>query len=197
MSKKIDEMRRTATDKPEPKVADTKVATPEEDWLTKMLEDLKDTKKELDKIDPKALKEVQDKLCEKVENHQKTLDDHESRIAKLEKATAASATVVASTAAPVVATVGASAPTPVMVPSDYDKLYPKTPTPHHVTPAYYVRLGNGNEVLRYLEADVIRIANTEELGVSHIAICVSAWADENNRLIRPLTADESYRYRKL
>lgn len=196
MSKKIDEMRRTATDKSEPKVADTKVATPEEDWLTKMLEDLKDTKKELDKIDPKLLKEVQDKLCKEVENHQKTLDDHESRIAKLEKATAASATVVASTAAPVVTAVGASAPAAVGV-SDYDRIYPTAPVPHHVVKAYHIRLGSGVEILRYYEADAICIANTEEPGVSHTAVCIYAWSDKDGLLIRPLTADESYRFRKL
>ncbi|MDO4747018.1 MAG: hypothetical protein Q4A70_01580 [Candidatus Saccharibacteria bacterium] len=186
MSKKIDELKRTATDKPEPKVADT----PKKDPLTEVLEKLKESSKELSEIDPKELKKVQDKLHEhdkKLGEHDETLSNHEGRIAKLE----------ASASAPVVAAVGASASAPIEVLSDYDKVYPKAPVPHHVVKAYHIRLGTGVEILRYYEADAICIANTEEPGVVHTAVCVYAWADKDGLLIRPLTADESYRYRKL
>lgn len=210
MSKKIDELKRTATDKPEPKVADT----PKKDPLTEVLEKLKESSKELSEIDPKELKKVQDKLHEhdkKLGEHDETLSNHEGRIAKLEASASAPvvaavgasasapvvATVGSSAPAPIVATVGASAPAPIEVLSDYDKVYPKAPVPHHVVKAYHIRLGTGVEILRYYEADAICIANTEEPGVVHTAVCVYAWADKDGLLIRPLTADESYRYRKL
>ena len=120
----------------------------------------------------------------------------------------------ASAATPIVSTGGAQAFAPMgcaqvyapmgnasgaaMPPSDYDLLYPKEPTPSYVRPAYYVRLGNGKEILRYLEADAIRIANTEEFGVDHrdSVVVVDAWSDAGGRLIRPLTPEESEKFRR-
>lgn len=82
-------------------------------------------------------------------------------------------------------------------PSDWDRMFPKTVTPHHVAKAFLTRIGSGKEILRYIEEDAIRIANTEDPGKEHKAYLIFAWAAEDGLLIRPLSPDESEKYRKM
>ncbi len=205
MSKMMDELRRNGNSNPannNPTPTGGTGGSKDFETLMAELEKRLEPVKKLKDLDPETLKAVQEKMIsygktitshsEELEKHDKVLEAHEGRLTKLEK------NMTTASPAPAVMPGVAARTVPVAVQeSDYDKLYPKDPVPHHVVPAFYVRLSTGKQILRYLEADAIRIANTEEFGFGHTALAVDAWADAEGLLIRPLSAEESEKYRKM
>ena len=216
MSKYMDKRRKSVVMETAPKAADIDISemihdddTEKKtfDELMMELEKRLEPVKRLKDFDPELLKTVSDKVAsnsqtivthsEVLEKHRDLLENHGGRLDKLEKDVADLAESGKVLSAKMPAEVIASPESVVTeTVNEYEKLYPKDPVPHHVSPAFYVKLADGTEILRYLEADAIRIANTEELK-EHRAISVDAWADEKGLLIRPLRSDESLKLRKM